>query len=103
MGPRSSSRRFVVGFGYGSRCRISAAGIGDGYRGLDRNPAGNCGVVGLKPTYGLVSRRGVFPVAFTLDHVGPMARSVADVALFLDGLVGSNTEGRFGADLERGV
>ena len=77
--------------------------LGTDAGGSIRNPAGNCGVVGLKPTYDLVSRRGVFPVAFTLDHVGPMARSVADVALFLDGLVGSNTEGRFGADLERGV
>ena len=77
--------------------------LGTDAGGSIRNPAGNCGVVGLKPTYDLVSRRGVFPVAFTLDHVGPMARSVADVALFLDGLVGSNTEGKFGADLERGV
>jgi aspartyl-tRNA(Asn)/glutamyl-tRNA(Gln) amidotransferase subunit A len=77
--------------------------LGTDAGGSIRNPAGNCGVVGLKPTYDLVSRRGVFPVAFTLDHVGPMARSVADVALFLDGLVGSNTEGRFGADLEQGV
>ena len=77
--------------------------LGTDAGGSIRNPAGNCGVVGLKPTYDLVSRRGVFPVAFTLDHVGPMASSVADVALFLDGLVGSNTEGRFGADLARGV
>jgi aspartyl-tRNA(Asn)/glutamyl-tRNA(Gln) amidotransferase subunit A len=77
--------------------------LGTDAGGSIRNPAGNCGVVGLKPTYDLVSRRGVFPVAFTLDHVGPMARSVADVALFLDGLVGSHTERSFGADLERGV
>jgi aspartyl-tRNA(Asn)/glutamyl-tRNA(Gln) amidotransferase subunit A len=77
--------------------------LGTDAGGSIRNPAGNCGVVGLKPTYNLVSRRGVFPVAFTLDHVGPMARSVADIALMLDGLVGRDGERRFGADLDRGV
>src|SRR5262249_42775448 len=74
--------------------------------------AGACGVVGLKPTYGLVSRRGVFPLAFTLDHVGPMARSVADTALLLDVLAGHDPADpgsvatparRFGADLGRRV
>ena len=69
--------------------------------GSIRNPAGLCGVVGLKPTYDLVPRHGVFPLAFTLDHVGPMARSVRDVALLLDALTG-NTR-RFGADLARGA
>jgi aspartyl-tRNA(Asn)/glutamyl-tRNA(Gln) amidotransferase subunit A len=77
--------------------------VGTDAGGSIRNPAGNCGVVGLKPTYDLVSRKGVFPVAFTLDHVGPMARSVADVALLLDGLVGPRRERSFGADLGRGV
>ena len=62
--------------------------LGTDTGGSVRNPAGACGVVGLKPTYGLVSRRGVFPLAFTLDHVGPMARSVGDVALLLDTLAG---------------
>ena len=51
--------------------------LGTDTGGSIRNPAGTCGVVGLKPTYGLVSRRGVFPLSFTLDHIGPMARSVA--------------------------
>jgi aspartyl-tRNA(Asn)/glutamyl-tRNA(Gln) amidotransferase subunit A len=77
--------------------------VGTDAGGSIRNPAGNCGVVGLKPTYNLVSRHGVFPVAFTLDHVGPMARSVADVALLLDGLVGPGRERSYGADLDRGV
>jgi aspartyl-tRNA(Asn)/glutamyl-tRNA(Gln) amidotransferase subunit A len=77
--------------------------LGTDAGGSIRNPAGNCGVVGLKPTYDLVSRRGVFPVAFTLDHVGPMARSVADVALMLDALVGSRRERSYGAELDRGV
>ncbi len=75
--------------------------LGTDAGGSIRNPAGNCGVVGLKPTYDLVSRRGVFPVAFTLDHVGPMARSVADIALMMDGLVSGGK--KFGANLDRGV
>jgi aspartyl-tRNA(Asn)/glutamyl-tRNA(Gln) amidotransferase subunit A len=77
--------------------------LGTDAGGSIRNPAGNCGVVGLKPTYDLVSRHGVFPVAYTLDHVGPMARSVADIALMLDALVGRDTQRHFGADLDRGV
>jgi aspartyl-tRNA(Asn)/glutamyl-tRNA(Gln) amidotransferase subunit A len=60
--------------------------LGTDTGGSVRNPAGACGIVGLKPTYGLVSRRGVFPLSFTLDHVGPMARSVGDVALLLDAI-----------------
>ena len=71
-----------------------------------------CGVVGLKPTYGLISRRGAFPLSFTLDHIGPMARTVTDVALTLDALAGHNPgdsgslrscTSDFGVDLERGV
>jgi Asp-tRNA(Asn)/Glu-tRNA(Gln) amidotransferase A subunit family amidase len=52
--------------------------------GSVRNPAGACGIVGLKPTYGLISRRGVFPLSFTLGHVRPLTRTVADNALMLD-------------------
>jgi aspartyl-tRNA(Asn)/glutamyl-tRNA(Gln) amidotransferase subunit A len=62
--------------------------LGTDTGGSVRNPAGACGIVGLKATYGLVSRRGVFPLSFTLDHVGPMARSVSDVAMMLDAIVG---------------
>jgi aspartyl-tRNA(Asn)/glutamyl-tRNA(Gln) amidotransferase subunit A len=62
--------------------------LGTDTGGSVRNPAGACGIVGLKPTYGLVSRRGVFPLAFTLDHVGPMARTIGDVALLLDAIAG---------------
>jgi aspartyl-tRNA(Asn)/glutamyl-tRNA(Gln) amidotransferase subunit A len=57
--------------------------VGTDTAGSIRNPASACGVVGLKPTYGLVSRAGIFPLAATLDHVGPMARSVDDVRLLL--------------------
>jgi aspartyl-tRNA(Asn)/glutamyl-tRNA(Gln) amidotransferase subunit A len=86
--------------------------LGSDTGGSIRNPAGICGVAGLKPTYGLVSRRGVFPLAFTLDHVGPLARSVADIAWTLDAVAGHDAGDpgsaavyatRFGTDLERGV
>jgi aspartyl-tRNA(Asn)/glutamyl-tRNA(Gln) amidotransferase subunit A len=86
--------------------------LGTDTGGSIRNPAGTCGVAGLKPTYGLVSRRGVFPLAFTLDHIGPMARSVRDIALALDALAGHDAgdpgsvatpHRHFGADLTRGI
>jgi aspartyl-tRNA(Asn)/glutamyl-tRNA(Gln) amidotransferase subunit A len=77
--------------------------VGTDAGGSIRNPAGNCGVVGLKPTYDLISRRGVFPVAFTLDHVGPMARSVKDVALLLDGMAAHGRDRSFTTELDRGV
>ena len=86
--------------------------IGTDTGGSVRNPASACGIVGLKPTYGLVSRRGVFPLSFTLDHVGPLARSVADIALMLDATAAHDpddpgsapTNARyFGRMLDRGV
>jgi Asp-tRNA(Asn)/Glu-tRNA(Gln) amidotransferase A subunit family amidase len=49
-------------------------------------PAACCGITGLKPTYGLVSTRGVIPLSWSLDHVGPMARTAADVALMLQAI-----------------
>jgi aspartyl-tRNA(Asn)/glutamyl-tRNA(Gln) amidotransferase subunit A len=64
------------------------AALGTDTGGSIRHPASHCGLVGLKPTYGLVSRRGVFPLAFTLDHVGPMTRTVRDNALLLGAIAG---------------
>ncbi|MDP4836203.1 MAG: amidase, partial [Burkholderiales bacterium] len=61
--------------------------LGTDTGGSVRHPAAACGLVGLKPTYDLVSRRGVYPLAMSLDHVGPMARTVEDVALLLDVMV----------------
>ena len=62
--------------------------LGTDTGGSVRNPASCCGIVGLKPTYGLVSRRGVFPLSFTLDHIGPMTRTVEDNALMLEVIAG---------------
>lgn len=60
--------------------------IGTDTGGSIRSPACYCGVVGLKPTFGTVSRDGVFPVSGDLDHVGPLAATVADAALMADAM-----------------
>jgi aspartyl-tRNA(Asn)/glutamyl-tRNA(Gln) amidotransferase subunit A len=62
--------------------------FGSDTAGSVRLPASHCGIVGLKPTYGLVSIRGVIPLSWSLDHVGPMARTVADTALLLQAIAG---------------
>jgi aspartyl-tRNA(Asn)/glutamyl-tRNA(Gln) amidotransferase subunit A len=80
------------GSGVGLAAGLFPLALGTDTGGSVRNPASACGIVGLKPTYGLVSRRGVFPLSFTLDHVGPMARTVADAALMLDCIAGHDPE-----------
>jgi aspartyl-tRNA(Asn)/glutamyl-tRNA(Gln) amidotransferase subunit A len=60
--------------------------IGTDTAGSIRLPAAYCGITGLKPTYGLVSTRGIIPMSWSLDHVGPMARTVADAALILQAI-----------------
>ena len=62
--------------------------LGSDTAGSVRLPASICGIVGLKPTYGLVSIRGVIPLSWSLDHVGPMGRTVADTALLLQVIAG---------------
>jgi aspartyl-tRNA(Asn)/glutamyl-tRNA(Gln) amidotransferase subunit A len=62
--------------------------LGTDTGGSIRVPASFCGIAGLKPTYGLVSRHGVLPLAFSLDHVGPLGSCVEDCALALNALVG---------------
>lgn len=62
--------------------------IGTDSGGSIRSPARSCGVVGLKPTFGRVSRFGVTPLSWTCDHVGPMAKTVADAALMLRAIAG---------------
>jgi aspartyl-tRNA(Asn)/glutamyl-tRNA(Gln) amidotransferase subunit A len=62
--------------------------IGSDTGGSIRMPAAYCGIVGLKPTYGLVSTRGVVPLAWSLDHVGPMTRTAMDAALMLHVIAG---------------
>jgi aspartyl-tRNA(Asn)/glutamyl-tRNA(Gln) amidotransferase subunit A len=69
--------------------------------GSIRVPASFCGVVGLKPSFGLVSKYGVFPLGFSLDHPGPMGRSVADVALMLEAMTGFDPRDASSADRPR--
>ena len=76
------------GSGSGVSAGLFPMALGSDTGGSVRNPASCCGIVGLKPTYGLVSRRGVFPLSFTLDHIGPMTRTVADNAVMLEVIAG---------------
>jgi aspartyl-tRNA(Asn)/glutamyl-tRNA(Gln) amidotransferase subunit A len=65
--------------------------------GSIRNPASTCGVVGHKPTFGVVSRYGVVPISWTLDHLGPMANTVEDTAILLKVIAGYDAKDRFSA------
>ncbi|WP_207538809.1 amidase [Sabulicella rubraurantiaca] len=84
--------RFTGGSSSGSGAAVAAGlmplALGSDTGGSIRNPAALCGLVGLKPTYGLISRRGVMPNAFGWDHVGPMTWTVEDCALALQVLAG---------------
>jgi aspartyl-tRNA(Asn)/glutamyl-tRNA(Gln) amidotransferase subunit A len=62
--------------------------MGSDTGGSIRGPAGYCGTIGLKPTYGLVSRRGVFPLSYTLDHCGPLSWTVEDSAIAMEVIAG---------------
>src|SRR5580700_5306451 len=64
------------------------AAMGSDTGGSIRIPAAFCGTVGLKPTYGRVSRYGVLPLGYSLDHVGPLARTVRDAAVVLEAIAG---------------
>jgi aspartyl-tRNA(Asn)/glutamyl-tRNA(Gln) amidotransferase subunit A len=67
---------------------MAYAAIGTDTAGSIREPAALCGCVGLKPTYGRVSSRGVIPLSWSLDHVGPLARSVPDAAMVVQAIAG---------------
>jgi aspartyl-tRNA(Asn)/glutamyl-tRNA(Gln) amidotransferase subunit A len=69
-------------------CGMGLAAVGTDTAGSIRLPAAYCGVVGLKPTYGRVSARGVIPLAWSYDHVGPLTNSVCDAGLMLQVLAG---------------
>jgi aspartyl-tRNA(Asn)/glutamyl-tRNA(Gln) amidotransferase subunit A len=83
---------FTGGSSSGSGAAVAAGlacfALGSDTGGSIRGPASHCGIAGLVPTYGLVSRAGVIPNSFTFDHCGPMARSVEDCAIVLQALAG---------------
>ena len=93
LNPRAPGRS-AGGSSSGSAVLVAAGevdlAIGGDQGGSIRMPAGWTGIVGHKPTYGLVPYTGVFPIELTLDHTGPMAATVADVALYLEVLAGAD-------------
>ncbi len=76
------------GSGAAAAAGIAPITLGSDTGGSIRSPAGLCGVAGMKPTYGLVSRAGVLPNSFTYDHCGPLARTAEDCALILNVIAG---------------
>ncbi|PHM52274.1 amidase [Xenorhabdus sp. KK7.4] len=86
------TRRIVGGSSGGSAAAVAYGGVlaamGTDTGGSIRIPAALCGIVGFKPTYGLVSCYGVTPLAWSLDHAGPMTRTVEDAGLVLQALTG---------------
>ena len=95
-------QHFTGGSSSGSGAAIAAGMLrvasGSDTGGSIRGPAAYCGTVGLKPTYGRVSRRGVFPLSYTLDHCGPLARSVEDTAIAMQVMAGHDPEDPGSAD-----
>ncbi|HEX4750861.1 MAG TPA: amidase [Bryobacteraceae bacterium] len=94
LNPRDPAR--IAGGSSGGSATLVAAGLlpfatGTDTGGSIRVPAAFCGITGIKPTFDLVSRRGVLPLSFSLDHVGPLGSCVEDCALALDALA----EGEF--------
>lgn len=87
----------------GSGCALAAglfpAALGSDTGGSIRNPASMCGIAGLKPTYGRTSRRGVLPLSYSLDHLGPMTRTVEDNAILLNIIAGHDAGDPGSADV----
>lgn len=86
-----SGAALAAGFCYGA--------LGSDTGGSIRTPSSHCAVVGIKPTYGRCSRAGVIPLSWSLDHTGPMARSVEDCALLLQVLAGYDAEDNASANV----
>ena len=74
--------------------------LGSDTNGSIRVPSSFCGVFGLKPTYGRLSRAGTFPFVASLDHLGPIARSVGDLALAYDAMLGRDVDDPAQADVQ---
>ena len=93
---------FTAGSSSGTGAAVASGmilcGIGTDTGGSIRGPAALCGIAGIKPTYGLVSRAGVAPAAFSLDHIGPMAWSAEDCAIMLQVLAGPDVRDPASAD-----
>ena len=93
LNPRDTTR--IAGGSSGGSAALVAAGFlllatATDTGGSIRIPASFCGIVGLKPTYGRVSRRGVLPLSFSLDHIGPLGSCVEDCALAMNAMAGAD-------------
>ena len=86
-----SGAALAAGFCYGA--------LGSDTGGSIRTPSSRCGIVGIKPTYGRVSRYGVVPLSWSLDHAGPMARNVEDCAILLQAIAGYDGRDPASADV----
>ena len=100
------------GSGVAVAAGMAYAALGSDTGGSIRIPAACCGVVGLKPTYGRISKAGVVPLSWSLDHVGPITRGVGDAAVFLNTVAGQDPNdpttadipvADYTADLDRGM
>jgi aspartyl-tRNA(Asn)/glutamyl-tRNA(Gln) amidotransferase subunit A len=111
-----NTEHFTAGSSSGTGAAVAAGlilgGTGSDTGGSIRGPAALCGIAGIKPTYGLSSRVGILPLAFSLDHAGPMAWTSEDCALLLQGMAGHDPDdpasvdrpvADFTADLGKGV
>jgi len=87
--------RFTGGSSSGTGAAVAAGlvlgGTGSDTGGSIRGPAAYCGLAGIKPTYGLVSRMGILPLAFSLDHAGPLAWNAEDCAILLQAMAGHDS------------
>jgi aspartyl-tRNA(Asn)/glutamyl-tRNA(Gln) amidotransferase subunit A len=94
--------RFASGSSSGTAVAIAGGlilgGTGSDTAGSIRGPSALCGIAGIKPTYGLCSRRGILPLALSLDHAGPMAWTVEDCALLLQSMAGVDLADRASVD-----
>jgi aspartyl-tRNA(Asn)/glutamyl-tRNA(Gln) amidotransferase subunit A len=92
---------FTAGSSSGTAAAVASgmilAGTGSDTGGSIRGPSALCGLAGIKPTYGLCSRNGVLPLAYSLDHTGPMAWTVEDCALLLQAMAGPDAADPAGA------
>lgn len=94
--------RFTSGSSSGTGAAVAAGlilgGTGSDTGGSIRGPAALCGIAGIKPTYGMCSRRGILPLAQTLDHAGPMAWTSEDCAILLEAMAGHDPQDPGSAD-----
>ena len=83
------------GSGVAVAASLCAAALGGDTAGSIRGPAGWCGIVGLRPTWGAVSRHGAFPMAWFMDTIGPMTKTVADAAMLHQSIAGHDPKDRY--------